>query len=142
MKAVLATAAWRHAVRHPWLVLLGGLGVALGIAVVTAIDLTRASASASFERAVSAVAGRATHHLVGGPLGVDESHYVLLRRAALVENLAPVIDVMVGVGEGDGNSVRLLGLDPLAERGLRGDWAGPGGGLPVAELVTRPGTAL
>ena len=115
MKAVLARAAWRHAVRHPWLVLLGVVGVALGIAVVTAIDLTRASATESFENAAAAVTGRATHHLVGGPRGVDESHYVRLRRAALASNLAPVIDTMVGIGEGAATSVWEADWDrPLA----------------------------
>ena len=143
MSPVLLRSAWRHGVRHPWLVLLGALGVALGIAVVTAIDLTRASASRSFEQAAAAVTGRATHHIVGGPMGVDEAFYVQLRHDGLADHLAPVIETSVSVGVDAATSMRLLGVDPFAEADLRGfGGASIGGEGPMVDLVTRPGTTL
>ncbi len=57
MMPVLARASVRHGLRHPWQVLLAALGVALGVAVVTAIDLTEASARRSFDDAAQSVGG-------------------------------------------------------------------------------------
>ncbi|MBK6770260.1 MAG: hypothetical protein IPG72_14880 [Ardenticatenales bacterium] len=46
-------------------------GIALGVAVVVAIDLANASALAAFRRSAAAVTGRATHRVVGRPTGID-----------------------------------------------------------------------
>ncbi len=143
MNKVLASAAIRHARLHPWLVLLGVLGVALGIAVVTAIDLTRASAGDAFEQATEVVTGRVTHHVTGGPLGVDEDHYAALRRAGISEAVAPIIDTTVGIGDDASTSIRMLGVDPIAEAQVRVYWGASGDSdFPFTALITRPETAV
>lgn len=143
MNRVLASAAVRHARLHPWLVLLGILGVALGIAVVTAIDLTRASAGHAFEQATEVVTGQVTHHVTAGPLGVDEDLYAALRRTGIAEAAAPIIDTTVRVGDESSTSIRLLGVDPIAEAAVRAYWGASGNSdFPFSALITRPDTAI
>jgi len=143
MMPILARASLRHGLRHPWQVLLAALGVALGVAVVTAIDLTEASARRSFDDAAQSVVGRTTHQIVGGPRGVEEELYVRLRRAGVVRELAPVIEANLRLPDHAGRTLRLLGVDPIAEAPLRGYWGKVGeqsGDL--RPLITLPGTAL
>ena len=59
------------------------VGITLGVAVMVAIDLANASASQGFDLSTAAVAGRATHQVVGGPQGLDQGAYTALRRAGL-----------------------------------------------------------
>lgn len=141
---VLALTAWRHGLRHPWQVLLAALGVALGVAVVTAVDLTKASATRAFAKATETVVGRTTHHVVGGPQGVDERLYPELRRRLPAVQLAPVIEATVRSRGQDEVALRLLGVDPIAEAPFRGYWQAEGGDapLPVGTLMARPSTAL
>lgn len=140
---VLSRAGWQHGRRHPWQPLLAVLGVALGVAVVTAVDLTRGSAERAFAAATDLVVGRATHHLVGGPLGIDESRYAALRRAGIVD-AAPIIETTVVLAGQQGSRLRLFGVDPLAEAPFRDYW-GMGrdaAAFPLGELMTRPASAL
>lgn len=144
MIPVLARASLRDGSRHPWQVLLAALGIALGVAVVTAVDLTKTSASQSFANATDSVVGKTTHQIVGGPRGLDEGLYVRLRRAGLVRELAPVIEVTVRLPDQGDRSVQLIGVDPLVEAPLRGYWAAldePAAGG-ARRLIAQPGTAL
>ena len=74
MRTTLLKTGLRDALRRPWLTLLV-LSVALGVAVVVAIDMANESASAAFGLSTEAVIGRATHAIVGGPTGIDEAVY-------------------------------------------------------------------
>ncbi|PMP85229.1 MAG: hypothetical protein C0184_02650, partial [Chloroflexus aggregans] len=77
---MLARSSLRWILRHPWQMMLCVLGVALGVAVVVAIDLANASARRAFQLAGDTVAGQATHQIVGGPTGLAETVYTALRR--------------------------------------------------------------
>lgn len=142
--AVLARASYRDFRRHPWQVLLAAVGVALGVAVVTAVDLTKTSARQALADATASVIGNTTHHIVGGPRGLDETLYAKLRRSGVVRDLAPVIEANVNLLQGDGGqSLRLLGVDPIAESAFRGYWAQlQGESSNGGRLMTQPGTAL
>lgn len=143
MIALLARASYRDLIRHPWQVLLAALGVALGVAVVTAVDLTKASAQQSLADATASIVGRATHQIVGGPRGLDEELYARLRRAGVVHDLAPVIEASVRLPDFDGRALRLFGVDPLVEAPFRGYWKQlQGTSGDVSRLMTQPGTAL
>jgi len=141
VNAPLARASARFAARHPGQVLLAALGVALGVAVVTAVDLTEASARHAFDDAMGAIMGRATHQVLGGPRGVDEAVYSRLRRAGIAPTAAPLIEATVTVPALGDARIRLLGVDPLLEPPLRAYWAGIGEGV-LVDLLARPGTAL
>jgi putative ABC transport system permease protein len=143
MIAFLARASYRDLLRHPWQVLLAAVGIGLGVAVVTAVDLTRASAQKALADATASIVGRTTHQIVGGPQGLNEKLYASLRRSGVVRELAPVIEARVRLVDRDGPSLRLLGVDPLAEAPFRGYWARrEGASVDARRLMTQPGTAL
>ena len=67
MSATLWRASLRHLVAHPWQLGLSILGIALGVAVVVAVDLANESARRAFTGFAESLTGRATHRIVGGP---------------------------------------------------------------------------
>ncbi len=141
MSPLLARSSWRTLGRHPWQASLATLGVALGVAVVVAIQLASSNAQRAFELATDTVAGRATHQVVGGPLGLDQGLYPTLRRAAPEVPAAPVVEAWVSSPALPGRALRLLGLDPLAEGPFRAVLAA-GTGNVLGPLLTRPGGAV
>ncbi len=116
-RLALLRAGVRDLVRRPLHSLLMLAGVALGVAVMVAIDLANQSASTAFELSTQAVVGRATHRVVGGPRGISTSLYRQLRVEAGVDPIAPVIEGVVSLGD---RPIRLLGIDPFAELPFRG----------------------
>lgn len=142
MKGLLVRSSLRHLGGHPWLTALSLLGIALGVAVVVSIDLASDSALRAFERSTDAVAGRATHQLIGGgSTGVDERVYrdMRLRRDAPVS--APVVEGHVQAAVGDRRTLTVLGVDPFAEGPFRDYAKGEAVGN-VGALLTEPGTVL
>ncbi|HEY9527184.1 MAG TPA: hypothetical protein VIR02_08895, partial [Anaerolineales bacterium] len=69
----------RTLLRHPIQFIIMTFGIALGVAVMVGIDIANASAARAFDISTSAVTGRATHSIVAGAQGVDESLYARLR---------------------------------------------------------------
>jgi putative ABC transport system permease protein len=152
---ILARAALRHLPRHPWQSGLAVLGVALGVAVVVAIDLANASARRAFELSTAAVTGRSTHQVVGGPQGLPDAAFRRLVVMAGVERAAPVVEgygSVAGRGgpqSGERRVLHLLGVDPFSERPFRPYLAGAGGGdrgeapaFDLAPFLTRPGAGV
>ena len=133
----------RDLTRRPWQTGLMILGIALGVAVVIAIDLANTSARRAFDLSTEAVVGRATHQILGGPSGLPEDLYRQLRVDWGWRSSAPVV---VGVGlalDLDQQPLRLLGVDPLAEAPFRsylgGNLAAVAG---VERLYTDPKAVL
>jgi putative ABC transport system permease protein len=110
----------RHFMRHPWQLGLAVLGIALGVAVVVAVDLSIASARRAFSLSVDAVSGRATHQITGGPTGLPDSVYTRVRIGAGIRASAPIVEGLVRVmSDSSGRTLRLLGVDPFAEAPFR-----------------------
>jgi putative ABC transport system permease protein len=105
--------------RHPWQIVLSILGIALGVAVVVSIDLANQSASRAFELSLESVAGRSTHHIVGGPAGLPDSLYQIVRVQEGYRRSAPVVEGHVTVRREESRTFTLLGIDPFAERPFR-----------------------
>ncbi|MDY6812646.1 MAG: FtsX-like permease family protein [Pseudomonadota bacterium] len=105
--------------RHPGLAALAVLGIALGVAVVLAVALVGASARTALTRSLDSVLGPATHQVLGPPGGMPQSLYADLRLSFPVP-MAPVIDALVTPVRAPGRSLRLLGVEPVAELALRG----------------------
>jgi putative ABC transport system permease protein len=95
------------------------LGVALGVAVVIAVDLANTSASRGFARSTETVVGRTTHQVLGGPGGIDQEVLSRLRVEAHVRRSAPVVDEHVLAVGLDRQPLRVLGLDVLSEAPFR-----------------------
>src|SRR5919198_6050847 len=144
MNSMLWRASYRFLLHHPWQLGLAILGIALGVAIMVAVDLARISADESFERSTEAVAGKATHRIIGGPQGLDESLYVRLRMREGLRPLAPVIEDHVTLPAWPGETLQLLGIDPFAEASFRDYWkalrADANSGIEVGDLVAMPGT--
>ena len=102
--------------RHPWQLAMAVLGIAIGVAVIVAVDLANASARKAFLLSMDAVTGEATHQVVGGPAGLAEGVYVDLRSDHGFRAVAPVVegDVLVA-----GRSLQVLGIDLFAEQEMR-----------------------
>jgi len=100
------------------------LGVALGVAVVIAIDLANGAARRGFARSTEAVAGRATHEVLGGPSGLPEELLGRIRAEAGVRASAPVVEGLAVALDLDRQPLRILGLDPLSEAPFRGHLGG------------------
>ncbi|HEX9671635.1 MAG TPA: FtsX-like permease family protein [Thermoanaerobaculia bacterium] len=157
MTPLLRRAGLRHLARHPWQAGLSVLGVALGVAVVVAIDLANASAQRAFTLSTEAVVGRATHQVTGGPGGLPEAAYRRLVLAAGVDDAAPVVEdwvtverpAVAGAQDAAGKAaldpprvLHLLGVDPFAEAPFRPYLAPGAAGTDVAAFLTRPGAAV
>lgn len=112
---VAAAASLRYLLKHPWLTFLSILGIALGVAVVVAIDVANASAERAFDLSAERVAGRATHHIVG-PSTIDDDVYRLLRTELGIRPSAPIVEGYVSHA---GRAYQLLGIDPFADRPFR-----------------------
>lgn len=143
---LLVRSSWRYGRRHPAQVLLCGFGIALGVAVVVAVDIALESSRRAFEETVATVRGAATHEIVSTGRGVPEELLRRIRVEAGVERAAPVIDESVRLeprvprGAAHGAvplTAQLLGVDVYSEAAFR-EWRGGGGSaeLPVAELIT------
>lgn len=130
---LLWLAQWRHLRTHPWLAALAILGVAVGVAGLVAMDLARFSALRSFELTSSALAGRSTHQILGGPAGVPEELYAELRLKRGLRLSAPVVEGLVTAQE---RTLRVLGVDPFAEEPFRAYLGGGGGeGYPLQSFL-------
>jgi len=95
------------------------LGIAVGVAVIVAIELSNQSAMRAFSESVDAVAGRANYTIVSEGGTLDES--VLLKLQPLWDDgarFAPVIDVE-GVVEPSQIPVRILGVDLMSDLHFR-----------------------
>ena len=95
------------------------LGVALGVAVVIAIDLANGSASRAFALSTESVTGRATHQIIGGPSGLPTDLYTHLRVDLGLQAVAPVIEDYVRALDLGDTPLHLLGVDPFAEPPFR-----------------------
>src|SRR5215208_2998683 len=112
----------RTLLRNPIQFAIMTLGIALGVAVMVSIDLANASAARAFDLSTSAITGRATHAIVAGDQGVDESLYVRLRTDSqwrdTLESAPLVIAHTISPQLGD-VPFTLLGIDPFAEAPFR-----------------------
>lgn len=143
----------RHLWRDRWQTLLAIFGIAIGVAVVLAVDLANAASREAMRLASQQLDGRATHAITGAGERLAESEYAKLRlrwrqgdpRFADVRAMAPMVTAEVRVGRtpdpGPLWPVQLLGVDPIADAGMRAAVPSPAGGG-AARLIGEPGTVL
>jgi putative ABC transport system permease protein len=133
----------RHPLRHPWQLALAVFGIALGVAVVLAVDLANASARRSFDLAMDRVSGGATHRITGGSAGVPEALYVQLRVEQGFRPAAPVVTGYLPNADRPGQLLQILGIDPFAEAPFRQVAADlTGGDFDLNALLLQPDAAL
>ncbi|MBF0263376.1 MAG: FtsX-like permease family protein, partial [Magnetococcales bacterium] len=166
MNRLVWLAGWRALFAQPGLTLLAMLGVALGVATTTAVDLANQGVLRAMRLSVESAAGKATHRLTAPPPGIDEHDYAAWRLRPDAPPAAPIVEGTVFALAPDGGNnpsappisgspdaptpekghprtpLTLLGIDPLAEGALRPRLEIPTGGDLLTTLLTRPDTAL
>lgn len=138
MNRALARASRRHFMKHKWQTALAAIGIALGVAVVTAVELANRGAMAAFSLTAESLMGKATHQLIGGPAGLPEKLYTALVRDGRV-TAAPVVSGRLRPTNHPEISFSLLGIDPVAEAPFRN--FGQGGKADPLRLMVEPGSA-
>lgn len=144
MKLTLLKTILRDQRRRPWLMLLLIVSVALGVGVVVAVDLANASATRAFQLSTEVIVGKATHQIIGGPSGFDDSVYRDLRVKQGMRLAAPIVEGYAGARELGGQTVRVLGIDLFAEPPFR-TYITAGANVSLDALTafyTQPGTVL
>ena len=139
---ILMRAGLRNLALHPWQSVLAVIGVALGVALVTAVDLANETAHRAFLVAAETVAGRATHQIVGGPEGLPEGLYREIRVEHHFRGCAPVLAAEARLVGRAGTTLQLVGIDPFAEPPIRSFSSQFQNGRVLATLLTKPASAL
>ncbi len=135
----------RSVLRRPFQSVLFVAGVALGVAMIVAIDLANGSAGRAFGLFTESIAGRATHTIDGGPTGLPDSLYTQLRVTLGLREAAPIVDDYVQVLEMNEQPLHVFGIDPFAEPPFRNYLAAGSSDVPVDQLtnfLVQPSTAL
>lgn len=109
----------RYLFGHAWQTILMVLGIALGVAVIVAVDIANASAIRAFRISTEVVSGKATHQILGGVNGLEDSLYTQLKRDGLGVPLAPAISVYVSSPQLGNRPLQLLGIDPFVDGDFR-----------------------
>lgn len=116
MIALIAKSNLRYWLQHRWQLILMITGLALGVAVVFAVDIANESAKRAFALSVDAVTGRTTHQLVAAAGNIDETIYTRLRVEMGVRKSAPIVEGTVVIA---GEAMQVLGVDLFAESVFR-----------------------
>ncbi|MDH4381355.1 MAG: ABC transporter permease [Gammaproteobacteria bacterium] len=140
MNLLLARASARTLLHHPWQLALALLGIAIGVGMVSAVQLTQQSARQAMRYAQTSLAGAATDRIEAVRGRLDETVYVELVRQFPPLALSPVLKGALPVAQPAGGFIELVGLDPLSL--LEGE-AGAANTLPdPGALIGSPNTAL
>lgn len=136
--SLFRTANRRFFYRHPRHLLLTVLGIALGVGIMTGIDLSIESTRRAFELSMDAVVGKTSHHIVASVGSLDETLYPQLRVERGFHNIAPVVE---GYATYEAQTLHVLGVDPFAEKALRGRFEKSAREV-LARLLSEPDTVL
>jgi putative ABC transport system permease protein len=139
---LLLRAGLRYLLRHRWQGLLALSGIALGVAVVLAVELANNSARAAFGLSTQQLQGSATHRLVVPGADLPDDVYVSLKRQPGAPAMAPVVRGWVRVEGGTGR-YHLVGFDLFAEAPFNRQLAGvPNGTGFTSNWLTQPGAVM
>lgn len=140
----LTKASLRYLIKHPWQFGLSVLGIAMGVAIVVSIDIANHSSAKAFDLSMSAVAGKATHQIIGTSEGIPDSFYTYLRIEKGYKNIAPVIESYVSLVDTNKKVFKLLGVDFFAERPFRDYLSGAGISIDgeLKDFLTNPNSII
>lgn len=149
MSPIILRLARRYISRRLLQSILFVVGVALGVAMVIAIDIANGSASRAFDLSTESITGKATHQIIGGPNGLPTELYRQIRIDLGLRNTAPVVEHYVRAMDLGQQPMRLLGVDPFAEAPFRSYLAtanvsgdNPNAALAVNAFIALPDTVL
>lgn len=116
----------------------------MGVAIVVSIDIANYSSSRAFNLSLDAVAGKATHQIIGNSDGIPDSFYRSLRIYNGIKNIAPVIESYVSIPDSGKRVFKLLGVDLFAERPFRDYLSETGSSIDgvFKDLFTKPNSII
>ena len=121
MGFLLLGVTWPYFRKHWVITLLTLAGVALGVGVYIAIELSSSSLRLSLRRTVDKIAGKAQLEVGSGEAGVPEEVVDRVRAVPGVVAAQPVIEAVVRPEGAAEQSIMVLGVDFLGDRSIR-DW--------------------
>jgi putative ABC transport system permease protein len=137
----------RRILHEPLRSALTTVGIALGVAVVVAIQLTNASSLAGFETALNTVSGRTSLEIIGTGAGIDETLLPALGWLRQYGEVAPVIegDLVYREPGHPAEILRMLGVDILRDQPFREynllEWTDPAAGRVTSDARSPQGLA-
>lgn len=140
----LTKSSFRYLFKHPWQFGLSILGIAMGVAIVVSIDIANFSSAKAFSLSMNAVAGKATHQIIGTSEGIPDSFYTYLRINKGLKNIAPVIEAYVSIPDSNKRVFKLLGVDFFAEQPFRDYLASSGVSIDgeLKDFLTKPNSVI
>ncbi len=137
----------RYLVKHKLLTLLAIIGIGLGVAVVTAVDMTNESAKRSFAMSFQQTVGSATHRIVSSRHEISEDVYHKIRTTWVPKHYGaiatPQILSHLTTPLKPGKLLQSVGVDPLSEAKLRGYMNSPiKEGSDTIKLISSPLSVL
>lgn len=140
MKRILARTGFRYLQRHPLQLVLAVGGVGLGVAVAVSVALATDAAKRAFTLTNNQLVGSATHQIVAGSAGLPDNLYRRLRVELGLRAAVPIVEGFVTLQSDPPRTLRVVGVDPLAEGTFRRQFgATPAGGeFRLEDLLVRP----
>lgn len=151
MNFALQRTSWRYYTRHPLQTLLLLFGIALGVALMVAVDLANHSAKRAFQLSAESLTGKATYQIVSSSGKLPESVYRDLRVKHHYQALSPVVEgpLQLKAPGPDAEAVlqrwKVLGVDPFVEAPFRDFLQHSDQSLPLDQLlplITQPRTVM
>jgi len=138
MSPLLLRASRRFFIRHPWQLGLTLLSIALGAAVMVAVDVANSAAIRSFDRSIDALSGPMTHEITAVDGDIAEDVYRTLRLDRRLRRTLPLVEGRIGIQNANHP---LVGTDPFALTGMDLGASAPSGleGDTLRTLLTEPG---
>ena len=142
MSWLLARASARALLHHPWQLALALLGIALGVGMVSAVQLTQQSARQALNYAQQTLAGETTDRIEPVRGRLDEETYVRLRQTLPDLPATPVLRGPIALPPPAGPGfLQVLGVDPLSGLGGRA-LAERAPDIDLGRLIGQPWTVL
>ncbi len=140
----LTKSSFRYLFKRPWQFGLSIIGIAMGVAIVVSIDIANFSSAKAFNLSMNAVAGKATHQILGTSEGIPDSFYTYMRINKGVKNIAPVIEAYVSIPDSNKRVFKLLGVDFFAEQPFRNYLANSGVSInsELKDFLTKPNAII
>ncbi|MEQ1875597.1 MAG: FtsX-like permease family protein [Bdellovibrionia bacterium] len=111
----------RHLTSKPGRTVLTTLGICLGVALFTAIQIINQSTLHSFKESIEAMAGATQLSVSAGEAGFGEDRLELIEKTEGVKRAVPMVETRAYIAGGDASTETLivLGVDLLKEQGVR-----------------------
>ncbi|TCO77162.1 FtsX-like permease family protein [Chromatocurvus halotolerans] len=138
MSPLLLRSSRRFFIRHPWQLGLTLLSIALGTAVMVAVDLANSAATRSFDRSIDVLSGPMSHEITAADGSIAEDVYRTLRLDRRLRRTLPLVEGRIEI---NGDSQEVVGTDPFALTGMDLGASAPSGleGDTLRTLLTEPG---